>query len=126
MTLKMTKMTKRMILHTDMNFFVSGHNWLAKVALEKDVKKSDRYTEATTRAIESLLDQEEKEGVDLKVLDYDDYGLGLITLTYDEKDSKKEGEHRVMLTSNILANAGRWDDYKTIKDYEEKCKEEGL
>jgi hypothetical protein len=31
-----------------------------------------------------------------------------------------------MLTSNILANAGRWDDYKTIKDYEEKCKEEGL
>ena len=126
MTLKMTKMTKRMILHTDMNFFVSGHNWLAKVALEKDVKKSDRYTEATTRAIESLLDQEEKEGVDIKVLDYDDYGLGLITLTYDEKDSKKEGEHRVMLTSNILANAGRWDDYKTIKDYEEKCKEEGL
>ena len=126
MTLKMTKMTERMILHTDMNFFVSGHNWLAKVALDKDVKKSDRYTEATTRAIESLLDQEEKKGVDLKVLDYDDYGLGLITLTYDEKDSKKEGEHRVMLTSNILANAGRWDDYKTIKDYEEKCKEEGL
>ena len=126
MTLKMTKMMKRMILHTDMNFFVSGHNWLAKVALDKDVKKSDRYTEATTRAIESLLDQEEKEGVDIKVLDYDDYGLGLITLTYDEKDSKKEGEHRVMLTSNILANAGRWDDYKTIKDYEEKCKEEGL
>jgi hypothetical protein len=71
-----------------MNFFVSGHNWLAKVVLEKDIKKSDRYTEATTRAIESLLDQEEKEGVDLKVLDYDDYGLGLITLTYDEKDSK--------------------------------------
>jgi hypothetical protein len=126
MILKMMKMTKRMILHTDMNFFVSGHNWFAKVALDKDVKRSDRYTEATTRAIESLLDQEEKEGVDLKVLNYDDYGLGLITLTYDEKDSKKEGEHRVMLTSNILANAGRWDDYKTIKDYEEKCKEEGL
>ena len=126
MILKMMKMTETIILHTDMNFFVSGHNWLAKVALEKDIKKSDRYTEATTRAIESLLDQEEKEGVDLKVLDYDDYGLGLITLTYDEKDSKKEGEHRVMLTSNILANAGRWDDYKTIKDYEEKCKEEGL
>lgn len=126
MILKMMKMTERMILRTDMNFFVSGHNWLAKVTLEKDIKKSDRYTEATTRAIESLLDQEEKEGVDLKVLDYDDYGLGLITLTYDEKDSKKEGEHRVMLTSNILANAGRWDDYKTIKDYEEKCKEEGL
>ena len=126
MILKMMKMTETIILHTDMNFFVSGHNWLAKVVLEKDIKKSDRYTEATTRAIESLLDQEEKEGVDLKVLDYDDYGLGLITLTYDEKDSKKEGEHRVMLTSNILANAGRWDDYKTIKDYEEKCKEEGL
>ena len=126
MILKMMKMMETIILHTDMNFFVSGHNWLAKVALEKDVKKSDRYTEATTRAIESLLDQEEKEGVDIKVLDYDDYGLGLITLTYDEKDSKKEGEHRVMLTSNILANAGRWDDYKTIKDYEEKCKEEGL
>jgi len=126
MILKMMKMTETIILHTDMNFFVSGHNWLAKVVLEKDIKKSDRYTEATTRAIESLLDQEEKEGVDLKVLDYDDYGLGLITLTYDEKDSKKEGEHRVMLTSNILANAGRWDDYRTIKDYEEKCKEEGL
>ena len=122
----MMKMMETIILHTNMNFFVSGHNWLAKVVLEKDIKKSDRYTEATTRAIESLLDQEEKEGVDLKVLDYDDYGLGLITLTYDEKDSKKEGEHRVMLTSNILANAGRWDDYKTIKDYEEKCKEEGL
>ena len=126
MILKMMKMMETIILHTDMNFFVSGHNWLAKVALEKEIKKSDRYTEATTRAIESLLDQEEKEGVDIKVLDYDDYGLGLITLTYDEKDSKKEGEHRVMLTSNILANAGRWDDYKTIKDYEEKCKEEGL
>ena len=120
------KMTKMTILHTDMNFFVSGHNWLAKVALDKDVKKSDRYTEATTRAIESLLDQEEKEGVDIKVLDYDDYGLGLITLTYDEKHSKKEGEHRVMLTSNILANAGRWDDYKIVKDYEEQCKEQGL
>lgn len=124
MILKMMKMM--IISHTNMNFFVSGHNWLAKVTLENTIKKSDRYTEATTRAIESLLDQEEKEGVDLKVLDYDDYGLGLITLTYDEKDSKKEGEHRVMLTSNILANAGRWDDYKTIKDYEEKCKEEGL
>jgi len=126
MILKMTKMTKRTILHTDMNFFVSGHNWFAKVSLDKDVKKSDRYTEATTRAIESLLDQEEKEGVDLKVLNYDDYGLGVITLTYDEKHSKKEGEHRVMLTSNILANAGRWDDYKIVKDYEEQCKEQGL
>ena len=109
-----------------MNFFVTGHNWLAKVTLEKDIKKSDRYTEATTRAIESLLDQEEKEGVKLKVLNYDDYGLGLITLTYDEKHTKKEGEHRVMLTSNILANAGRWEQYKFLKDYEEKCKEEGL
>ena len=126
MILKMMKMMETITLHTNMNFFVSGHNWLAKVVLEKDIKKSDRYTEATTRAIESLLDQEEKEGVDLKVLDYDDYGLGLITLTYDEKDSKKEGEHRVMLTSNILANAGRWEQYKFLKDYEEKCKEQGL
>ena len=126
MILKMMKMMEMITLHTNMNFFVSGHNWLAKVVLEKDIKKSDRYTEATTRAIESLLDQEEKEGVDLKVLDYDDYGLGLITLTYDEKDSKKEGEHRVMLTSNILANAGRWEQYKFLKDYEEKCKEQGL
>jgi len=72
MILKMMKMMETIILHTDMNFFVSGHNWLAKVALESNIKKSDRYTEATTRAIESLLDQEEKEGVDLKVLDYDD------------------------------------------------------
>ena len=109
-----------------MNVYVSGHNWLAKVDLEDSVKKSDRYTEATTRAIESLLDDEEKRGVDLKVIDYDDYGLGVITLTYDEKDIKNEGEHRVMLTSNILANAGRWEQYKFLKDYEEKCKEEGL
>ena len=109
-----------------MNIYVSGHNWLAKVDLEDSIKKSDRYTEATTRAIESLLDDEEKRGVDLKVIDYDDYGLGIITLTYDEKDIKNEGEHRVMLTSNILANAGRWEQYKFLKDYEEKCKEEGL
>jgi hypothetical protein len=109
-----------------MNVYVSGHNWLAKVDLEDSVKKSDRYTEATTRAIESLLDDEEKRGVDLKVIDYDDYGLGVITLTYDEKDIKNEGEHRVMLTSNILANAGRWEQYKFLKDYEEKCKEQGL
>ena len=109
-----------------MNVYVSGHNWLAKVDLEDSIKKSDRYTEATTRAIESLLDDEEKRGVDLKVIDYDDYGLGVITLTYDEKDIKNEGEHRVMLTSNILANAGRWEQYKFLKDYEEKCKEEGL
>ena len=109
-----------------MNVYVSGHNWLAKVDLEDSIKKSDRYTEATTRAIESLLDDEEKRGVDLKVIDYDDYGLGIITLTYDEKDIKNEGEHRVMLTSNILANAGRWEQYKFLKDYEEKCKEEGL
>jgi hypothetical protein len=109
-----------------MNVYVSGHNWLAKVDLEDSIKKSDRYTEATTRAIESLLDDEEKRGVDLKVIDYDDYGLGVITLTYDEKDIKNEGEHRVMLTSNILANAGRWEQYKFLKDYEEKCKEQGL
>jgi hypothetical protein len=109
-----------------MNVYVSGHNWLAKVDLEDSVKKSDRYTEATTRAIESVLDDEEKRGVDLKIIDYDDYGLGVITLTYDEKDIKNEGEHRVMLTSNILANAGRWEQYKFLKDYEEKCKEQGL
>jgi len=109
-----------------MNVYVSGHNWLAKVDLEDSIKKSDRYTEATTRAIESLLDDEEKRGVDLKVIDYDDYGLGIITLTYDEKDIKNEGEHRVMLTSNILANAGRWEQYKFLRDYEEKCKEQGL
>jgi hypothetical protein len=109
-----------------MNVYVSGHNWLAKVALEDSIKKSDRYAEATTRAIESVLDQEEKDGVELKIQDYDDFGLGIITLTYDEKDIKNEGEHRVMLTSNILANAGRWEQYKFLKDYEEKCKEEGL
>ena len=109
-----------------MNIYVSGHNWLAKVDLEDSVKKSDRYTEATTRAIESVLDDEEKQGVDLKIIDHDDYGLGVITLTYDEKDIKNEGEHRVMLTSNILANAGRWEEYKFLKDYEENCKEQGL
>ena len=109
-----------------MNIYVSGHNWLAKVDLEDSIKKSDRYTEATTRAIESILDNEEKQGVDLKIIDHDDYGLGIITLTYDEKDIKNEGEHRVMLTSNILANAGRWEEYKFLKDYEEKCKEQGL
>ena len=109
-----------------MNIYVSGHNWLAKVDLEDSIKKSDRYTEATTRAIESILDDEEKQGVELKVMDYDDYGLGIITLTYDEKDIKNEGEHRVMLTSNILANAGRWEEYKFLKDYEENCKEQGL
>jgi hypothetical protein len=109
-----------------MNVYVSGHNWLAKVDIEDSIKKSDRYTEATTRAIESVLDDEEKRGVDLKIIDYDDYGLGIITLTYDEKDIKNEGEHRVMLTSNILANAGRWEQYKFLKDYEEKCKEQGL
>ena len=109
-----------------MNIYVSGHNWLAKVDLEDSIKKSDRYTEATTRAIESVLDDEEKQGVELKIMDYEDYGLGIITLTYDEKDIKNEGEHRVMLTSNILANAGRWEQYKFLKDYEEKCKEQGL
>ena len=109
-----------------MNIYVSGHNWLAKVDLEDSIKKSDRYTEATTRAIESVLDDEEKQGVELKIIDNNDYGLGIITLTYDEKDIKNEGEHRVMLTSNILANAGRWEQYKFLKDYEEKCKEQGL
>jgi len=109
-----------------MNIYVSGHNWLAKVDLEDSIKKSDRYTEATTRAIESLLDDEERQGVDLKIIDYNDYGLGIITLTYDEKDIKNEGEHRVMLTSNILANAGRWEEYKFLRDYEENCKEQGL
>ena len=109
-----------------MNIYVSGHNWLAKVDLEDSIKKSDRYTEATTRAIESVLDDEERQGVDLKIIDYNDYGLGIITLTYDERDIKNEGEHRVMLTSNILANAGRWEEYKFLKDYEENCKEQGL
>jgi len=109
-----------------MNIYVSGHNWLAKVDLEDSIKKSDRYTEATTRAIESVLDDEERQGVDLKIIDYNDYGLGIITLTYDEKDIKNEGEHRVMLTSKILANAGRWEEYKFLKDYEENCKEQGL
>jgi hypothetical protein len=109
-----------------MNIYVSGHNWLAKVDLEDSIKKSDRYTEATTRAIESVLDDEEKQGVELKIIDNNDYGLGIITLTYDEKDIKNEGEHRVMLTSNILANAGRWEEYKFLKDYEENCKEQGL
>jgi len=109
-----------------MNIYVTGHNWLAKVDIEDSITKNDRYEEATTRAIESVLDDEEKQGVELKIMDYDDYGLGIITLTYDEKDIKNEGEHRVMLTSNILANAGRWEQYKFLKDYEEKCKEEGL
>jgi hypothetical protein len=109
-----------------MNVYVSGHNWLAKVDLEDSIRKNDRYAEATTRAIESVLDDEEKQGVELKIMDYDDYGLGIITLTYDEKDIKNEGEHRVMLTSNILANAGRWEEYKFLKDYEENCKEQGL
>jgi hypothetical protein len=48
------------------------------------------------------------------------------SLTYLEKDIKKEGEHRVLLTSNVLANAGRWEEYNFVKDYEEKAKEEGL
>ena len=109
-----------------MNVYVSGHNWLAKVDLQDSIKKNDRYTEATTRAIESLLDDDEKQGVELKIMDYDDYGLGIITLTYDEKDIKNEGEHRVMLTSNILANAGRWEEYKFLRNYEENCKEQGL
>ena len=110
-----------------MNIYVSGHNWLAKVDIDAEkINKTDWYNEACTRAIESVLDQEEKDGVELKIQDYDDFGLGIITLTYDEKDIKNEGEHRVMLTSNILANAGRWEQYKFLKDYEEKCKEQGL
>jgi len=110
-----------------MNIYVTGHNWIAKVDINTNlIDKSDWYKEACTRAVESVLDQEEKEGVELKIQDYDDFGLGIITLTYDEKDIKNEGEHRVMLTSNILANAGRWEQYKFLKDYEEKCKEQGL
>lgn len=109
-----------------MNIYVSGHNWSAKVDIDSSVNKSDRYSEACTRAIECLLDQEEKEGVDLKIHDYDEYGLGLILLTYDEKHIKNMDEHRVLLTSNVLANAGRWEEYKQVKNYEEKCKEEGL
>ena len=110
-----------------MNIYVSGHNWLAKVDIDtKAIDKTDWYNEACTRAVESVLDQEEKEGVELKIQDYDDFGLGVILLTYLEKDIKKEGEHRVILTSNVLANAGRWEEYKFVKDYEEKAKEEGL
>ena len=45
-----------------MNIYVSGHNWSAKVDIGSSVAKSNRYNEACTRAIESLLDQEEKEG----------------------------------------------------------------
>jgi hypothetical protein len=110
-----------------MNIYVSGHNWLAKVDINtKAIDKSDWYNEACTRAVESVLDQEEKEGVDLKIIDYDDFGLGVILLTWDEKNSKNEDEHRVLLTSNVLANAGRWEEYNFVKDYEEKAKEEGL
>jgi len=109
-----------------MNIYVSGYNWSAKVDIDSSVDKSDRYSEACTRAIECLLDQEEKEGVDLKIHDYDEFGLGLILLTYDEKNIKNVDEHRILLTSNVLANAGRWEEYKQVKDYEDKCKEEGL
>ena len=110
-----------------MNIYVTGHNWLAKVDIDsKKIDKSNWYNEACTRAIESILDQEEKEGVDLKIQDYDDFGLGIILLTWEEKNSKVEDQHRVLLTSNVLANAGRWEEYKFVKDYEEKAKEEGL
>ena len=109
-----------------MNYYVSGHNWSAKVNIDSSVDKSDRYSEACTRALECVLDQEEKEGVEIKIDDYDNFGLGLILLTWHEKDAKNEGEHRAVLTSNILANAGRWEEYKEVKDYEDKCKEEGL
>jgi len=110
-----------------MNIYVSGHNWSAKVDIDsKTISKSDWYSEACTRAVESLLDEEEKEGVELKIQDYDNFGLGLILLTYDEKNIKNEGEHRILLTSNVLANAGRWEEYNKVRIYEEKCKEEGL
>ena len=110
-----------------MNIYVSGHNWSAKVDIDtKSVDKSDWYSEACTRAIESVLDQEEKDGVKLKIENYDDFGLGVILLTWDEKNAKNIDEHRVLLTSNVLANAGRWEEYKFVKDYEDKCKEEGL
>jgi len=110
-----------------MNIYVTGHNWLAKVDIDSQkIDKSNWYNEACTRAVESVLDQEEKEGVDLKIQDYDDFGLGVILLTWDEKNSKNEDQHRVLLTSNVLANAGRWEEYKFVKNYEEKAKEEGL
>ena len=110
-----------------MNIYVTGHNWLAKVDIDSQkIDKSNWYNEACTRAVESVLDQEEKEGVDLKIQDYDDFGLGVILFTWDEKNSKNEDQHRVLLTSNVLANAGRWEEYKFVKDYEEKAKEEGL
>jgi hypothetical protein len=35
-----------------------------------------RYSQACTRAVESVLDQEEKEGVELKIDDYDNFGWG--------------------------------------------------
>ncbi|MBU6339830.1 MAG: hypothetical protein KGQ36_07680, partial [Rickettsiales bacterium] len=106
-----------------MNIYVSGHNWSAKVDIDaKSIDKSDWYSEACTRAIESVLDQEEKNGVQLKIENYDDFGLGVILLTWDEKNAKNIDEHRVLLTSNVLANAGRWEEYKFVKDYEEKCK----
>ena len=45
-----------------MNFYVTGYNWFAKVDIDtKKIDKSDWYNEACTRAIESILDQEEKE-----------------------------------------------------------------
>ena len=110
-----------------MNIYVTGHNWLAKVDIDsKKIDKSNWYNEACTRAVESVLDQEEKEGVDLKIQDYEYVGLGVILLTCDELNSKIEDQHRVLLTSTVLANAGRWEEYKFVKDYEEKAKEECL
>ena len=110
-----------------MNIYVSGHNWLAQVDIDtKLIDKSDWYNEACTRALESILDEEEKEGVTLKINNYDEYGLGLILFAYEEKNKHNEGEHRILLTSNVLANAGRWNEYNHIVKYEEKCKEEGL
>jgi hypothetical protein len=110
-----------------MNIYVTGHNWSAKVEIDtKKLDKADWYSEACTRAVESVLDQEEKEGVELKIDDYDNFGLGVILLTWDEKNIKNEDEHRVLLTSNVLANASRWEEYNEVKAYEDKCKEEGL
>ena len=62
-----------------MNIYVSGYNWSAKVDIDtKSVEKSNWYSEACTRAVESVLDQEEKDGVKLKIEDYDNFGLGVI------------------------------------------------
>ena len=102
-----------------MNIYVSGYNWSAKVDINTNlINKSNWYNEACTRAVESLLDKEEKDGVTLNIQNYEKCGLGLILFTYDEKNIRNQDEHRVVLTSNILANAGRWEEYNLIKLYE--------